>query len=67
VISTAAEVLRRVAACGAPAQPTIAEWREPERRRLEEFTAAPAPVAAVGDAVVPAGGAAIRSQVRATT
>jgi acetyl esterase len=51
-----AEVLRRVAAWGAPAQPSVEQWRELERRRFAEFAAAPDPVADVRDTAVAAPG-----------
>jgi acetyl esterase len=54
-----AAVVRRVAAWGAPARPTVAEWRALERRRFAEFAAAPEPVAEVRDTAVPGPAGAI--------
>jgi acetyl esterase len=45
-------VLRRVAAWDAPVVPSVAEWRELEQRRFEEFAATPEPVAEIRDTTV---------------
>ena len=58
-----AEVVRRVAAWGAPARPSVAEWRALERRRFREFAAAPEPVASVRDTAVPAPGGPVPVRV----
>ena len=58
-----AEVLRRVAAWGAPAVPSVEQWRALERRRFAEFAAAPEPVAAVLDTHAPAPGGPVPVRV----
>jgi acetyl esterase len=58
-----AAVLRQVAQWGAPEIPSVAEWRALERRRFEEFAAAPEPVGNVRDMTVPGAGGAIPVRV----